>query len=1128
MIRAPLAGISVLDISDTVAGQFCGRLFADNGADVVLGEPESGSPTRHQGPYAAIANGQLQSCLFWHLNGGKQSVVIDLGSPAGCTDLVALAATVDVVIGDSAGRARSLLDEAARPAVLCDITPFGRNGPWRDWRGGELIYQALSGVMFENGSPDREPLFGVGHRASYAAGSIAYTQSIAALLACSAELRIVDVSVAEVAASMSFNRATQFSYNRVIEDRDPRTIPRALVRCADGWISLFIYDHRWEQSCIALGFDDLLGDERFVDEETRLANWDDFLVELGDRMRDRKVEEVVSAGQKEKVVVARATSPLELRSDPQLLARGYWEWSDPEQLPRLGPMFRFAATPQVKRGGAPATPVRGHFDPPRRRGLNRPRSATLMERSRPLEGVRVFDLTTAWSGPLSTRVLAALGADVLKIEGPGRPDDWRGPVGGGLPSRYPDRAAGRRPFDRCYQFNTQNHDKRSVVLDLKSEAGREIALRLAAQSDIMIANFSAGTLDRMGLGWSVVHALNPRLILVEMPAYGSIGPIANHVALGPSMELMSGMASLIGYGDGQPVTTGPAYLDPIGGFNAAAAVVTALAAREVTGGGQHVELPQREAAMHWIGEEIIRAIATGEDRTPRGNRLPDMAPHGAFPCLGFDEWVVIAARSDAEFHTLCHELGMPELGNDLAFSTAAARKANEDELETRIAGWTRMRSKHEVAATLQSAGVPAAPVCNAGDLLESHFLRARGLLQVISHPAAETHVYQGVPLHISGWDLSIRTPAPQYGEHTEEVLRDRLDLSEGEILNLRATGVIAVEPRGAPTGVSKRDEIAVEPAEVVGSQGVRLRIRMAGSHYAPPILFIHDWSQSAHCWKRQFAKPLVDEFRLVAVDLRGHGMSECPSELDAYTRRQVWADDVAAVIEQLGLDRPLLVGWSFGGHVLCDYVGCYGQEAIAGVNFVALAVTNGNDGREAAHDGPAVVGRLTNAIPEGLTMPVVAMRDSVRGYAAEELDPVDPEIIVAYQSGVPSFVTGAMIESFSVDHADALRSLTVPVLLTYGLEDRVIGPAAGERALGFCTTARASFYEGVGHSPFFEDPRRFNLELADFATRSNRGRRRNRSASTTVARHVAETRVQPDGVVARDLNPGSDGGSALP
>ena len=206
-------------------------------------------------------------------------------------------------------------------------------------------------------------------------------------------------------------------------------------------------------------------------------------------------------------------------------------------------------------------------------------------------------------------------------------------------------------------------------MDLKDPSGLEVALELADRADVMIANFSAGTLTRMGLGWDVVHVRNSRLIVVEMPAYGGDGPIKDHVALGPSMEMMSGMARSIGYGDGRPTTTGPAYLDPLGGFNASAAVLTALSARERTGRGEYVEIAQREAAMHWIGEEIILAHARGADREPSGNRSDGMAPHDAFPAKGEDAWVAIAAEDDAGFAALAGAMGRPGLAADPRFAT---------------------------------------------------------------------------------------------------------------------------------------------------------------------------------------------------------------------------------------------------------------------------------------------------------------------------------------------------------------------------------------------------------------------------------------------------------------------------
>lgn len=781
-----LQGVRVLDASSSVAGQFCARLFADNGASTILVEPPEGSALRRAGPFIVDGSGVRRSALFVHLNTGKASV--ERGR------LADFATHADVLIVDGDDEPDL---KGAKPRVICRIAPFGADGPLAGWRGNELVYQAIAGTMFENGRPEGPPLYGVGHRASYAAGVIGYIESVAALLADSAS-RSIDVAIAEVAASMSFNRVTQFSYNREIEGRDIRTIPRAIVRCADGWVSIFIYDNRWRQACRGLGLEDLVDDPRFADEASRLGHWSQFIAELERRLAARTVDDVVAGGQRERAVVARALAPSELVTEPQLVARGFWNRKRaPGEPPRLGPMFRMSETPQQDHGGAPtevgggAVVAKAWTSDTRQEA--KPPAQAKSDRL-PLDGIRVLDLTTAWSGPMATRILAALGASVVKVEGPGRIDDWRGPVGGGLSARYPDGIPGERPFDRCYQFNTQNHDKRSLVVDLKNEAGLEIVRRLIDRADVMIANFSVGTLERMGIGWAAAHARNPKLIVVEMPAYGANGPISGHVALGPSMELMSGMARLIGYGDGRPVTTGPAYLDPLGGFNGAAAVLTALSARKRTGRGQYVEMAQREAAMHWIGEEVLLAAATGTDRTPRGNRVESMVPHDAFPCAGDDEWVAIAAADDTEFAALARATGRAELATDPRFATLDARAAHEDALLAIVAEWTKPRDKHAVAAALQTAGVHAAPVENARDVNASEYLRHRGLTQRVTHPEAGTHDYQGLPLHISGWNLAVRRPAPRFGEHNAEVLTE-LGYTDGEIAAFEAAGIIADRPR---------------------------------------------------------------------------------------------------------------------------------------------------------------------------------------------------------------------------------------------------------------------------------------------------------------------------------------------
>ncbi len=415
----------------------------------------------------------------------------------------------------------------------------------------------------------------------------------------------------------------------------------------------------------------------------------------------------------------------------------------------------------------------------------------------PLAGIRVVELTTAWAGPMAGRVLAWLGAEVIRIEPGSRPCGWRHHGETRSTFRYPDNDPGERPWNRSALFNSQNVGKLSVALDLKRPGGRAALLRLVAETDIVISNFTPGTLARLALDHPRLCAVRPDIIVVEMPAYGGSGPMANSTALGPTMEMASGMASMIGHRDGGPPTyTGPSYMDPTGGFHGAAAALTALAHRRRTGRGQHVEVPQVEAAMHYAGAEMLHAIATGRDPERIGNRVTWAAPHDSFPALGEDEWVVIAVTEERHFAALRAVVGDPRLG-DPAFATVEGRLAAQDELYAIIGAWTRTRPKLDAATALQAAGVPAAPVQKANDALASPYLAARGFFAMIDHPEAGRHPHQGLPFHFSRSAAGPTRPAPCLGEHTHAVLRDMLGLAPDELQALEAAGTIADTPPAA-------------------------------------------------------------------------------------------------------------------------------------------------------------------------------------------------------------------------------------------------------------------------------------------------------------------------------------------
>jgi non-heme chloroperoxidase len=269
--------------------------------------------------------------------------------------------------------------------------------------------------------------------------------------------------------------------------------------------------------------------------------------------------------------------------------------------------------------------------------------------------------------------------------------------------------------------------------------------------------------------------------------------------------------------------------------------------------------------------------------------------------------------------------------------------------------------------------------------------------------------------------------------------------------------------------------------EVRGGGGLRLHVREWGREDGPPILFIHGWSMSHLCWAKQYESALAGEFRLVAYDLRGHGMSEAPLEPEHYTDGQLWADDVAAIIGQLGLERPVLVGWSYGGFIICDYVRAHGQDRIAAIDFVAAAVTLG----EAAFGtliGPGFLDHFADATSDDLPTSIQGMRALVRAFPVKPFPPDEVETLLASSMAVPAQIRSNLMAR-EIDGDDVLPTLEVPLLVTQGRSDTGVLPAMAEHVLATCPTAEPSWYEAVGHTAHLEDPDRFNRELAALTRR---------------------------------------------
>ena len=389
---------------------------------------------------------------------------------------------------------------------------------------------------------------------------------------------------------------------------------------------------------------------------------------------------------------------------------------------------------------------------------------------RPLDGVRVLDFTWVVAGPVATRILADLGADVIKVERRGAADfgDRRGGLSG-----------------------TLMRGKRSVMLDLNRPRGLALARRLAAVSDVVIDNFSARVMSNLGLDYEELCRLRPDVICVRMTGFGLDGPYRDQVSYGPTLQALTGYTLLMAEPGAPPAGFGYSYSDLAGGNLGALAVLAGLWHRRRTGRGQLVDLSQLEAVASLVGPTLLARALDGCASTPTGNASQEEpgAPHGVYPCAGEDRWLAISVFSDEDWTRFARALGDPEWTG--RFVSRAARLEHAAELDRLVAAWSRTQVAEEAMALLQAAGVAAGVVANAEDLCaRDPQLAARGHFVEVPTPEGRTVRIDGPPFVLSDTPARIGGPGPLLGEHTGEVLRELLGCGEEELRALREEGVI--------------------------------------------------------------------------------------------------------------------------------------------------------------------------------------------------------------------------------------------------------------------------------------------------------------------------------------------------
>lgn len=413
-----------------------------------------------------------------------------------------------------------------------------------------------------------------------------------------------------------------------------------------------------------------------------------------------------------------------------------------------------------------------------------------------LAGLRIVDLTQVAVGPYATLLSGFMGAEVIKVEACARLDISRGPARPkpGAEGLYPGGDPGESPWNRAGHYVHRNGNKLSLTLDLATARGKELLCALVTRCDVLIENYRASVMDRLGLGYAVLSQVNPQLIYVKISSQGATGPERDYGSLGSTLEQTAGLASITGYEDGTPLMTNETYPDPVVGILAVGALMAALRQRRQTGRGTFIDLSQREVTVALLGEHVLDYALTGRVARPIGNRHPLRAPQGVYPCQGENLWVAISVGSDAEWQGLRRAIGQLDLAKDSRFTTALARHDNHKALDDIITAWTRERHHYQAMHLLQAHGVPAGAVLTGSDTLTDPHLVARGFWDVVDHPEVGVYKQVTTPWRLSKNPRRSTQPSPSLGAHNRYVLNDLLGLSEQEIVALEAEGIIGTRP----------------------------------------------------------------------------------------------------------------------------------------------------------------------------------------------------------------------------------------------------------------------------------------------------------------------------------------------
>lgn len=796
---APLHGLRIIETGSLPAAAYCARLFADFGAEVLKLEPSGGDPGRQALPRIDIGGGDQESAEFSYLNFNKQSLT---GSKE---RLHTLLAGADVLIdGMSAAERRAAgVDHAALAKthpqlVIADVSWFGSSGPYRDYQGSDAVCRALAGLVKLVGPVEGPPLALADYQSSIIGGLSTFIPVMAALMARldGARGRNIEVSVHESAVALAELDLSRLAPGYV-ERRAGINLFTAggtlgIFRCKVGWLGMtFNSPAQWKSFCGMAGMPELGEDPNYYISVERARRAKELEQRLSPRFMERTAREWLEEALRLKLPFAVVPEMSEV------LALDIFQ--------QRGAIVDVQTGTQTVR--APGNPLRLGLTPPRAGGrVPRPgeQDATITQEKSPssfsafapvkadaaaklpLAGMRVIDLSMGWAGPLATRMLADLGADIIKVEACKYPDWWRGQ----------ERHAAmfeQTLYEKTQRFNYMNRGKRGITLDLTTPEGARLVKQLVAGADAVIENNSAGVLPKLGLDYPRLAEVNPSLVMLSMNAFGSGTAWSELRAYGSTLEHACGLPTVSGPEGTPPTQNHVAYGDAISGLNACSALLTALLHRKRTGQGQFIDLGQVECMLTLCAPWVIEQSANGRIGPRLGNRHPMHAPHGVFRCAGEDEWVLVAVTSDAMWPALCKVAGLDRLAGDASLARASGRRQRQDEIEAALSAWTSGRSKDEVMTLLQQAGVAAGAVLSPGELLHDRHLKARDFWQYIDRPFIGVHPQASAPFREGGQPYPVPHAAPTLGQYNAEVLGGVLGLTDEAQAELAAKNIIGTK-----------------------------------------------------------------------------------------------------------------------------------------------------------------------------------------------------------------------------------------------------------------------------------------------------------------------------------------------